>query len=79
MTNVLYVLTLKKNLIFVGDLVDYGNPVIFFKRDCWISNKESINIVPSGHRNMNNGLYSLGNSLHLNSIYNDKKAILWNC
>ncbi len=66
MNNILYVPSVKKNLLSIGALVDMGCIVVFGKAKCWIlptniSNK----VLTFGVRDVENGLYKLeASALH---------------
>jgi hypothetical protein len=60
MSKVLYVLSVKKNLLSIGPLVDMGCIVVFGKAKCWIlSTNISNKILTFGVQDAKNGLYKL--------------------
>lgn len=61
MTNVMYVPSLKRNLISVGSLTDKGHVIVFTNRKCLVlDNDRNKQIVAQGVRHKGNGLYQLG-------------------
>ena len=66
LTNVKYVLTLTKSLVSVGAIADTGSQVTFTASHCWVTSPSNQrHIVAVGHRDPQNGLYSLGNINHV--------------
>lgn len=75
MTNVMYVPSLKRNLVSVGSLADEGHVIVFTNRICLVlDNARNKQIVAQGVRHKANGLYQLGvtsrktNSLEASSV-----------
>ena len=69
LSNVKYVLTLKKSFISVGTITDTGTRVVFSESHCWVTDPHKQNrIIAIGHRNSRNGLYSLGKLAHASTI-----------
>jgi len=62
--DVLYIPSVRQNLMLVGTLADTGNVVVFMKYKCFVL-KNSIDrfIIRSNVRDNNNGLYKMGNSI----------------
>jgi len=66
MSNILYVPSVKKNLLSIGALVDMGCIVVSGKAKCWIlSTNISNKVLTFGVRDAKNGLYKLeASTLH---------------
>jgi hypothetical protein len=78
LTDVKYVLGLRKNLISVGSIIDTGNLVVFSKTHCWIlDNFDQKYIIATGFRNLQNRLYSFGSLFEANTVVLEDKATLW--
>jgi hypothetical protein len=57
LTDVKYVPSFHKNFMSVGAIVDIGNLVLFSKENCFILDQINHNIIATGHRTLENGLY----------------------
>lgn len=58
LNNVLYISSLKHNLMLIGTLVDKGNMVVFVKDKCFVlNNLRNKLVIRSGNRNSSNDLY----------------------
>jgi hypothetical protein len=58
--NILYVPSMKKNLLSVGKFADQGMITLFSSRNCWIFHKHSpYKVILTGTRESNNSLYRL--------------------
>jgi hypothetical protein len=69
MTNVLYVPTLEKSLIFIRVVVDINNIVIFSSTHYWIlDNLDSRNIVAIGCRDPITAFYNFESQHQINSV-----------
>ena len=69
LTNIKYVPTLTKSLVSVGAIIDTGSQVIFSASHCWVTSPiDQKHVVAIGHRDPQNGLYSLGNIDHATTI-----------
>ena len=61
MTNVMYVPSLKRNLVSVGSLADKEHVIVFTNRKCLVlDNARNKQVVAQGVRHRGNGLYQLG-------------------
>jgi hypothetical protein len=61
MTNVMYVPSLKRNLVSVGLLADKGHVIMFTNSKCLVlDNVRNKHVVAQGVRHKGNGLYQLG-------------------
>jgi hypothetical protein len=78
LSNVKYVLTLKKSLISIGTIADFGSRVVFSESHCWVMDPQKQNhIIAVGHRNSRNGLYSFGNMIHASTVEKIDIQSLW--
>ena len=75
MTNVMYVPSLKRNLVYVGSLADKGHVIVFTNKKCLVlDNDRNKHVVAQGMRHKGNGLHQLGvssrkpNSLEANFV-----------
>ncbi|KAL3694940.1 hypothetical protein R1sor_008591 [Riccia sorocarpa] len=60
LTDVLYVPTMKKNLISIGQLADMGYLIIFYVSKCVVVSKSNLRkTIATGYRMSHNGLYRL--------------------
>lgn len=60
MSNVFYVLVVKKILLLVAVIANMGHVVMFGKHTCWIVVTIALHkILVVGHRNLMNALYKL--------------------
>jgi hypothetical protein len=61
MTNVMYVPSLKRNLVSMGSLADKGHVIMFTNSKCLVlDNVRNKHVVAQGVRHKGNGLYQLG-------------------
>ena len=80
MTNVLYVPSLKRNLVSVGSLADQGHVVMFTNKSCIIlDNLKNRKVIGKGIRNKTNGLYQLGVNpvIEANHVASENEIKLW--
>jgi len=69
LTNVEYVLSMKKNLISNGSIINSGNIVVFSDLYCWIFNKGNYHdIMAIRYRDPSDGLYRFGNNFKASII-----------
>ncbi len=62
-SDVLYVLGINKNLLFVGAIISKGCVVIFGSQKCWIiTTSFPSKLIIEGERDKSNGLYKLASS-----------------
>ena len=61
LSNVKYVLTMKKNLISVGSIINSRHIVVFSNTHCYVFDKE--NVIALDNRDPFNGLYAFGSNI----------------
>ena len=67
---------MRKNLVSVGAIADFGHKVSFSKSHCWITNTQG-HVIASGRRDPSNGLYCFQNQVALPATYNSETTTLW--
>jgi len=73
-----YVPSTRKNLIFVGFVVDDGNIAILFNWHYWILDKNDYhNVVAVGYWDPSNSLYSFMQQFQANIAYSEDTMTLW--
>jgi hypothetical protein len=78
-TNVEDVSSFRKNLIFVGMIIDIRSLVIFLGEYCWILDRSNhFQIITVGHRDVLNGLYNFERSFEVNLFEREDQQNLWN-
>lgn len=78
MNNVIYVLRVSKNLLFVGAITNMGYMVMFGITKCWIISTKSLHkLIVNGRRDPTNGLYKLTMEVILNTPTGKIDALLF--